>query len=139
MTPVTPAVRFVHWPRRPEFSPEILLPDLTRCCRLRRPGVASRDVPTGKPEPLLRVNCFDVTIGDPEFGFAEWELPMRQVLGGVLFALSLSIACSAAKNDRHGRLRSWLEEPNDRCGLAVDGGRALHIFLHATTSLCIPA
>jgi len=28
-------------------------------------------VPSGKSEPLLRINCFDVTIGDQEFGFAE--------------------------------------------------------------------
>jgi hypothetical protein len=28
-------------------------------------------VPSSKPEPLLRVSAFDVTIGDQEFGFAE--------------------------------------------------------------------
>lgn len=28
-------------------------------------------MPSGKPEPLLRISCFDVPIGDQEFGFAD--------------------------------------------------------------------
>jgi hypothetical protein len=38
--------------------------------------VSIRDVPSRQPKALLRVNCFEVLIGDQEIGFAEVS-PLR--------------------------------------------------------------
>jgi phage tail-like protein len=56
-------------PRRAFTSLSRTLPLLIAC-------VSIRDVPSRQPKALLRVNCFEVLIGDREIGFAEVS-PLR--------------------------------------------------------------